>query len=166
MAQQEENTTITEDLQTLSAKILELSKINKLPEQNAIELNKDLLKIYNKINNSQSLPTPPTTNDPTTPTTTPYHNPYGDHGTQMNHHFSPYIHDYDPDEDDEHDEDDEEEPEGEFYNYNTRGTITTRTSSSRLRRTPNFTISPNAILQRMNAMPPRTHNQSILFPYT
>ena len=64
---------------------------------------------------------------------------------------------------DEDDEDDEEEPEGEFYNYNTRGTITTRTSSTRLRRTPNFTISPNAQLQAHLA--PRTHNHSILFPY-
>ena len=50
MAQQ--TSTIIDDLQTLSAKILELSKTNKLPEQNAIELNKDLLKLYNKTNNS------------------------------------------------------------------------------------------------------------------
>lgn len=44
--------TIIDDLQSLSSKILELSKTNKLPEQNAIELNKDLLKLYNKTNNS------------------------------------------------------------------------------------------------------------------
>ena len=59
MAQQTTNatTTIIEDLQTISAKILELSETNKLPEQNAIELNNDLLKVYKKINNSQC-PTP------------------------------------------------------------------------------------------------------------
>ena len=53
MAQQTSTTlTIIDDLQSLSFKILELSKTNKLPEQNAIELNKDLLKLYNKTNNS------------------------------------------------------------------------------------------------------------------
>ena len=46
MAQQTPTSTIIDDLQSLSSKILELSKTNKLPEQNAIELNKDLLKAY------------------------------------------------------------------------------------------------------------------------
>ena len=127
MAQQTTNatTTIIEDLQTISAKILELSKTNKLPEQNAIELNKDLLKIYNKINNSQSStqPLPP----PSPPPPPPPLQPTGDQ-PQIGYTYTyTYSYNVEPDEHNEDNEDNYEEDRGwygEDYDDGPRRRIT------------------------------------------
>ena len=117
MAQQtsKSTTTIIEDLQTISAKILELSETNKLPEQNAIELNNDLLKVYKKINNSQCQ-TPPL-------------QPTGDQ-PQIGYTYT-YSYNIEPDEHNEDNEDNEDNYEeelgwyGEDYDDGPRRRITT-----------------------------------------
>ena len=124
MAQQDENTTIIEDLQTISAKILELSKTNKLPEQNAIELNNDLLKVYKKINNSQC-PTPPQPPPPPLSPLTPLQ-PTGDQ-PQIGYTYT-YSYNIEPDEHNEDNEDNYEEElgwYGEDYDDGPRRRITT-----------------------------------------
>ena len=127
MAQQtsKSTTTIIEDLQTISAKILELSETNKLPEQNAIELNNDLLKVYKKINNSQSSTQPlPPPSPPLNPI--PPLQPTGDQ-PQIGYTYT-YSYNIEPDEHNEDNDDNYEEDMGwygEDYDDGPRRRITT-----------------------------------------
>ena len=61
MAQQTttQTTTIIDDLQYVSFKILDLTKKYNLPENDVIEINDYLLKIYKKVNNPSPHTPPP-----------------------------------------------------------------------------------------------------------
>ena len=60
-------TTIIQDLQSASFKILELSKKYEIPEKDVIEVNDYLLKIYKKVNNPTTQPTPTPPQEPQGP---------------------------------------------------------------------------------------------------
>ena len=121
MAQQ--TTTIIEDLQSASFKILELCKKYNLPEKDVIELNDYLLKIYKKVNNP-SPHTPP----PQEPEGPP---PPLNHENQANLTYT-YTYTFNNNDNEASDVSDvsEEEPEGEYYDYTPRGKITTSITST------------------------------------
>ena len=176
MAQQ--TTTIIEDLQSISSKILELSKTDKLPENDAIELNNDLLKIYKKIN----IPTLPNTQIGLSANiNTTIHSQDEQYQTGLtytytyinnNNEIFPSINNNDDDNDDDNDnindnndnindnndnindnnndeeDNSEEEPEGEYYDYTPRGNITISTTITPTLITP---LSYNLLLENSSS---------------
>ena len=140
-------TTIIEDLQSLSSKILDLSKTDKLPENDAIELNNDLLKIYKKINN----PTLPNTHTHTQIThIIPHENvdvQTHSQGGQTYQTGLTYTYTYNVNDNDENDDNDDEEEEqgGEVAIENIpRGNITISTTITPTLITP---LSYNLLLE-------------------
>ena len=118
-------TTIIEDLQFVSFKILELSEKYKLPENDVIEINDSLLEIYKKVKKSTIYPTQP--EEPQGPP------PPLNQENQANLTYT-YTYTFNNNENDLSEEEQEEEPEGEYYDYTPRGKITTSITST--------TISP------------------------
>ena len=123
MAQQTttQTTTIIEDLQYVSFKILELSKKYNLPENDVIEINDYLLKIYKKVNNpSPHTPPPQEPEGPPPPLNQ-------ENQANLTYTYTYTFNNNDNEESDVSDVSDvsEEEPEGEYYDYTPRGKITT-----------------------------------------
>lgn len=109
-------TTIIEDLQFVSFKILELTEKYRLPENDVIEINDSLLEIYKKVNNSTTHTHPP--QEPEGPP--PPLNQENQIGLTYTYTFN----------NNENEESEEEEPEGEYYHYTPRGKITTSITSA------------------------------------
>jgi len=126
MAQQTTpTTTIIQDLQCASFKILELSKKYEIPEKDVIEVNDYLLKIYKKVNNLTTHLFPPQEPEGPPPPlnqanlTYTYTYTFNNNNNNNNNEAS-----------DVSDDVSEEEPQGEYYDYTPRGKITTSITST------------------------------------
>ena len=112
MATQQILTTIMEDLQFVSFKILELNEKYKLPENDVIEINNSLLEIYKKVKkstiHSTHPPLPPLIQSNQAELTYTYTYTFNNNENDLS----------------------EEEPEGEYYDYTPRGKITTSITST------------------------------------